>query len=295
MSRSNGVNEGTELGRFLRARRARIGPEEAGLPTGTGTRRTPGLRREELATLAGVSVDYYTRLERGRESRPSPPVIEALGSALQLSGEALERLRDLAQLAARHGGARLPVERSVRPSVIQLLENLRPGPAYVISRTNDILAFNRGGLRLLPGIEEWPARRRNVTRYMFLHPQGRTLFANWEEMVGHSVAHLRAAAGADPDQPELASLVGELLMKSSEFARVWERYEVQSRGGGVKHYRHPDVGSMVLTYEVMALARTDGQRLVAYQATPGSRDYDAMLLLDMADPKDADKSHPAGC
>lgn len=179
--------------------------------------------------------------------------------------------------------------------MIQLLENLRPGPAYVISRTNDILAFNRGGLRLLPGIEEWPARRRNVTRYMFLHPQGRTLFANWEEMVGHSVAHLRAAAGADPDQPELASLVGELLMKSSEFARVWERYEVQSRGGGVKHYRHPDVGSMVLTYEVMALARTDGQRLVAYQATPGSRDYDAMLLLDMADPKDADKSHPAGC
>ncbi|MDJ1133896.1 helix-turn-helix transcriptional regulator [Streptomyces iconiensis] len=278
------MSEGTELGRFLRARRGHVRPEDVGLPAGTGIRRTPGLRREELATLAGVSVDYYTRLERGRESRPSPEVVEALGRALRLRGDALQRLRDLAALAAHNGGAARPVDRAVRPSVLQLLEALRPAPAYVVSRTNDLLAANSPGLRLLPGIEEWPAPRRNITRYMFLHPQGRKLFKDWETRVAHSVAHLRAAAGADPDQPELAALVGELTRKSPVFARVWERYEVQTRGGGVKHYLHPHVGEMTLSYEVMALSRTDGQRLVAHQATPGTPDHDAMLLLDMAHP-----------
>ncbi|MBO8194332.1 helix-turn-helix domain-containing protein [Streptomyces oryzae] len=276
--------EGTELGRYLRARRALIGPEDAGLPAGTGTRRTPGLRREELAALAGVSIDYYTRLERGRETRPSPPVVEALGRALRLRGDALQRLRDLAALAARGDSSPHPVERSVRPSVVQLLETLHPSPAYVVSRTNDILAANQPGMRLMPGIEEWPAKQRNITRYLFLHPLSRTLFQNWEQIIGWSVANLRAAAGADPDQPELAALVGELLLKSPEFARAWERYEVEARGGGVKHYQHPDVGEMTLSYEVMTISRTDGQRLVTYQATPGSPDHDAMLLLDMSDP-----------
>lgn len=276
-----GAGQGTELGRFLRARRARVRPEDAGLPVGTGLRRTPGLRREELATLAGVSVDYYTRLERGRETRPGPAVVDALGRALRLNGDAYERLRDLVALAAGQPADPPPAPgRAVRPSVRVMLEALRPFPAYVVSRTNDLLAANPPGLALLPGMADWPERQRNVTRYLFLHPEGLALYADWEEMARKSVAHLRAVAGADPEAPGLAQLVGELLVKSPDFARIWERYDVQARGGGEKHFRHPAAGAMSLTYEVMAVSRTDGQHLVVYQAPPGSRDHAAMLLLD---------------
>ncbi|MGV9879541.1 helix-turn-helix transcriptional regulator [Streptomyces sp. NPDC003006] len=282
------MTEGTELGRFLRARRGQVRPQDVGLRAGTGVRRTPGLRREELATLAGVSVDYYTRLERGRETRPSPAVVAALGESLQLSGDALHRLHELVALAA--GQPPTPSAgptRTVRESLRVLLETVRPAPAYVVSRTNDLLAANRPGLRLFAGITDWPWERRNITRYMFLHPMGRKLYRDWEEMAAHSAGHLRAVAGADPDMPELAQLVGELVVKSPEFARLWERYDVKERGGGEKHFRHPEVGSLRLSFEVMTISRTDGQRLVTYQAPPGTPDHDAMLLLDMASPEEA--------
>lgn len=281
------MSEGTELGRFLRARRGQIGPRDVGLPTGTGIRRTPGLRREELATLAGVSVDYYTRLERGRETRPSPAVVAALGEVLRLTPDALRRLHELVALAAGQAPAPSPgPSRAVRESVRTLLETLRPAPAYVVSSANDLLAANRPGLRLLPGIADWPPERRNLTRYLFLHPMGRRLYRDWEEMAAHSAAHLRAIAGADPDLPELDRLVGELVRKSPEFARLWERYDVRARGGGHKHFRHPEVGSMHLSFEVMEILRTNGQRLVTYQAPPGTPDHDALLLLDMASPRE---------
>ncbi|WP_414170217.1 helix-turn-helix transcriptional regulator [Streptoverticillium reticulum] len=283
------MSEGTELGRFLRARRGQVRPQDVGLPAGTGIRRTPGLRREELATLAGVSVDYYTRLERGRETRPSPAVVAALGEVLQLSSDALRRLHELVALAA--GRAPTPCRgpaRTVRESVRTMLEMLRPSPAYVVSRTNDLLAANRPGLRLYPGITDWPQERRNITRYLFLHPMGRRLYRDWEKMAAYSAAHLRAMAGADPDAPELARLVGELVVKSPEFARLWERYDVKARGGGRKHFQHPEVGSMCLGFEVMTISRTGGQRLVTYQAPPGTPDHDAMLLLDMASPREAE-------
>ncbi|MFI7090306.1 helix-turn-helix transcriptional regulator [Streptomyces lydicus] len=282
------MSEGTELGRFLRARRGQVRPQDVGLRAGTGVRRTPGLRREELATLAGVSVDYYTRLERGRESRPSPAVVAALGEALQLSDDALHRLHELVALAVGQPPTPSPgPARTVRESVRVLLETVRPAPAYVVSRTNDLLAANRPGLRLFSGITDWPWERRNITRYMFLHPMGRKLYRDWEEKAAHSAGHLRAVAGADPDMPELAQLVGELVVKSPEFARLWERYDVKERGGGEKHFRHPEVGSLCLSFEVMTISRTDGQRLVTYQAPPGTSDHDAMLLLDMASPEEA--------
>ncbi|GAA3087860.1 helix-turn-helix transcriptional regulator [Streptomyces rectiviolaceus] len=275
--------EGTELGRYLRARRAQISPTDAGLPQGTGLRRTPGLRREELATLAGVSVDYYTRMERGRETNPSPSVIDALARALRLSGDAHERLHDLAELASGRLTEPHPTPaHTVRPSVERMLENLSPLPAYVVSRHSYMLAANPAGRRLLPGLWDWPAEKRNVTRYLFLHPVGRVLYQPWEETVAKSVAHLRAVGGVDVDSPQLAALVGELLLKSPDFARLWERYEVKERGGGTKSFDHPKVGAMTLTYEVMKLARTDGQRLVVYQAEPGSADEEAMLRLDPA-------------
>ncbi|MEU8962244.1 MULTISPECIES: helix-turn-helix transcriptional regulator [unclassified Streptomyces] len=289
------MTEGTELGRFLRARRGRIRPQDVGLSGGTGIRRTPGLRREELATLAGVSVDYYTRLERGRETRPSPAVVTALGEALRLSADALQRLHELVALAAGQPPTESPdPAHTVRQSVRVMLETLRPSPAYVVSRVNGLLAANRPGLRLFPGITDWPPEHRNITRYMFLHPMGRRLYRDWEKMAAHSAAHLRAMAGADPDMPELAHLVGELVVKSPEFARLWERYDVQARSGGEKHFEHPEVGSMTLHFEVMSIFRTDGQRLVTYQAMPGTPDHDAMLLLNMASPREASYHERSG-
>jgi transcriptional regulator with XRE-family HTH domain len=278
------MSEPTELGRFLRARRAGIRPADVGLPAGTGTRRTPGLRREELATLAGVSIDYYTRLERGKETRPSPAVVDALGNALRLDDEERAYLRELVIRAARRAPEprRAPCPK-VRESVRLLLETVRPNPAYVVSRVNDFLAANPSGLRLLHGMAEWPASQRNTIRYTFLHPAARALFPDWEHKAKGCVAQLRALAGSDPDAPDLAPLLGELIVKSPDFNRLWERYEVRSIGAGQKTFRHPAVGTMTLTHEVLNLNRTEGQRIIIYMAEPGSADHDMMSLLDMAD------------
>ncbi|MFF9207514.1 MULTISPECIES: helix-turn-helix domain-containing protein [unclassified Streptomyces] len=275
---------GTELGRYLKARRAQVRPQDVGLPAGGGLRRTPGLRREELAALAGVSVDYYIRLERGRETNPSPAVVDALGRALRLRGDGYERLHELAELASGRV-SELPAssDHTVRDSVVRMLESVSPLPAYVVNRYNRVLAANPPGRRLMPGLWDWPESQRNMIRYVFLHPVGRTLYEPWEETVALSVAHLRAVAGADPDDPELTALVGELVLKSPDFARLWERYDVCERGGGQKSFRHPKVGPMTLTYEVMRLARTGGQRMVVYQAAPGTPDEKAMLRLESAD------------
>jgi transcriptional regulator with XRE-family HTH domain len=280
---SQQLSGGSELGRFLRARRAEVTPAEAGLTAGIGLRRTPGLRREELATLAGVSVDYYTRLERGKENRPSPAVVDALARVLRLDDTEHEHLHDLAARAARH----LPEppaapSRSVSPGIKLLLESLRPNPAYVVSRTMDILAANPGGLRLYAGIEDWPVRQRNLARYVFLHPTARELFEDWGNQVRGCVARLRALAGTDPDAPDLTQLVGELLLKSPDFARLWERYEVKSHRQGRKTFHHPQVGDLTLGYQSMQLEGTPGQRMNAYYAEPATPDYDAMILLDLA-------------
>ncbi|WP_435110935.1 helix-turn-helix transcriptional regulator [Nocardiopsis synnemataformans] len=273
----------TELGRFLRARRTQVTPAEVGLTVGTGLRRTPGLRREELATLAGMSIDYYTRLERGRETRPSPPVVDALARALLLDEAEHEHLRELAARAARHAPEppKAP-SRTVRPGTKVLLESLRPFPAHVLSRTTDVLACTPGGLRLLTGLEDWPAKQRNIARYVFLHPRARELFDDWHNQVRGCVARLRTLAGTDPDAPDLTQLVGELLLKSPDFARLWERYEVRGHSHGKKVFHHPDVGDLSLDYQSMQLEESPGHRLVTYYAAPGTPEYDAMVLLDMA-------------
>ncbi|WP_433174326.1 helix-turn-helix transcriptional regulator [Actinoallomurus sp. CA-150999] len=274
---------GTELGRFLRARRTQVTPAEVGLTVGPGLRRTPGLRREELATLAGVSIDYYTRLERGKETRPSPPVVDALARALRLDEAEHDHLRELALRAARQTPEPPTVpSRTVRPGVKLLLESLRPNPAYVVSRSTDLLAYSPAALRLFAGMEDWPVKQRNIARYVFLHPAARDLFDDWDNQVRGCVARLRAVAGTDPDAPDLAQLVGELLLKSPEFARLWERYDVKARPYGRKTYHHPEVGDLTLGYQSMQLEGTPGQRLNAYYAEPGTPDYDAMVLLDMA-------------
>jgi hypothetical protein len=164
-----------------------------------------------------------------------------------------------------------------------LLEALRPNPAYVVSRTYDILAANPGGARLHPGLLDWPPRQRNTIRYTFLHPEARELWPDWEQKARGCVAQLRAIAGTDPDAPDLAALVGELLMKSPDFGRLWGRYEVRRSSTGDRMIRHPLVGVMRLAHEVLAMNRADDHALIVYLAAPGTPDHDAMVLLDTVD------------
>ncbi|MBU3064271.1 helix-turn-helix transcriptional regulator [Nocardia sp. NEAU-G5] len=281
---------GTELGRFLTARRTQVSPAEAGLGPSTGVRRTPGLRREEVATLAGISIDYYTRLERGKETRPSPAVVEALARALKLDHDEHNHLRDLAARAARYAPEPPAVpSRTVRPQLKILLESLRPNPAYITSRTLDLLAYNPGARALYAGIDDWPATQRNLARFLFLHPAAREIYADWDYQIRGCVARLRALAGTDPDAPDLAALVGELLLKSPDFAKLWERYDVTGRATQKKTFHHPHVGTITLSFQGMQLEATPGQRLGIYIAEPGTPDYDAMVLLDMTAPRHAAK------
>jgi len=294
MNSEQQIGGGSELGSFLRARRARVTPEDVGLTAGSGLRRTPGLRREELATLAGISIDYYVRLERGKETRPSASVVDSLARALLLEDDELEHLRSLAARAARSAPEPPAApSRTVRPGVKLLLESLRPHPAHVVSRTNDLLAANPGGLRLLPGIEDWPARERNIARYLFLHPTSRDLFHDWNTQIRGCVAQLRALAGTDPDAPDLTHLAGELLLKSPEFARLWEHYDIKGHSHGRKTFHHPDVGDLTLGYQSMELEGTPGHRMVTYYTEPDTADHDAMVLLDMLGQEQPAKGTPA--
>ncbi|MFD4689314.1 helix-turn-helix transcriptional regulator [Streptomyces sp. NPDC058463] len=282
---------GDELARFLRARRTQTSPGSVGLTPGPGVRRTPGLRREELATIAGISIDYYTRIERGKETRPSPAVIDALARALRLDDDEHHHLRELAARAAHHASEPpLPPSRTVRPHLKLLLETMRPNPAYIVSRSMDLLAWNTGGLALYAGMAEWPASQRNLARYLFLHPTARELFPDWDTQVRGCVARLRAEAGMNPDAPDLVTLVGELLLKSPDFARLWERYEVVGRKKVQKTFHHPQVGVITLSGQSMHIEGTPGQRFGVYTAEPGSPDHDAMLLLDMTSPRPAGRS-----
>jgi len=270
-----------DLGAFLRSRRERTQPSEAGLPAGNGTRRTPGLRREEVATLAGVSIDYYTRLERGRERRPSAAVLDALARVFRLDEPERQHLRALAAHAVGAAVQRSAPVTCVRETARQLLDAVRPSPAAVISRVNDLLAANPAGLALFHGLADWPEGERNLTRFLFLHPGARTLWVDWECIaVGH-VAHLHAMAGQYPGAKDIAALVDDLLAVSPDFARIWDRYDVKPRATGEKRYQHPLVGRMRLGYESLPLVGTDGQRFIVYVAEPGTPDHDAMVLLDL--------------
>ena len=270
----------SQLGEFLRARRARLRPGDVGLPTGTGTRRTPGLRREEIAALAGLSIDYYIRLEQGKETNPGGSILDGLARALRLNEEEHAHLYALANHAAgRTARGSQSASRVVRPGVRQLLETVRPCPAYVLTRTSDLLAANPEALALFAGLADWPPERRNTIRYTFFHPAARELFANWDHSAETTAAHLRSLAADTPADPDVSALIAELLDGSPEFARLWQRHDVRHRRGEAKPFRHPRVGEFTLTTEALYLA--DGQRLTVYQAEPGSRDHDALTLLSM--------------
>jgi transcriptional regulator with XRE-family HTH domain len=268
------------MAEFLRIRRGRIGPADVGLPTGSRPRRTPGLRREELAALAGVSVDYYTRIEQGRETTPSDSVLDALARALRLTGDEHAHLLALADRCAGRTPRRHHADpQPARPGLRLLAESVRPSPAYVLNEINDVLAANPEGLALLPGLGDRPPGQRNTIRYTFLHPAARTLFADWDLVTRNSVAHLHTAEPTAPDRT--AALVTELSAASREFAALWRRHDVLVKRGGETSFRHPVIGSLTLTSEVLS-STGDGQRMLVYLAAPGTPEHDAMILLAMA-------------
>ncbi|MBO0854671.1 MAG: helix-turn-helix domain-containing protein [Nocardia sp.] len=267
------------MAEFLRIRRGSIGPADVGLPIGPRPRRTPGLRREELAALAGVSVDYYTRIEQGREAAPSDAVLGALAAALRLTDDEHTYLLVLADRAAGRAPRRRRTDHTpVRPGLRLLLNSVRPSPAYVLSELNDVLAANPEGMALMPGLNDWPPAARNVIRYTFLHPAARGLFADWDRVARNSVAHLRTAAPASPGQAE--ALADELSSASSEFAALWRRHEVWVKRGGETAFQHPVIGRITLANEILQQGG-DGQRLMIYQAPPGTPEHDALTLLAM--------------
>ncbi len=263
-----------EIGEFLRARRARIQPSDVGLPAG-GRRRVPGLRREELAQLAGVSVDYYTRLEQGRTPTVSDAVLDAIARALRLTAAESAHLRRLVRPARTTRTPRARAQ-TVRPELRRLLEMMRDVPAFVLGRRMDVLALNPLGAAVT-GFS--PDASPNTARHTFLDPTARDFYPEWDRVAEETVAYLRLDAGRHPDDPALAALVGELSMRSQEFRTLWARQDVREKTSGRKLIRHPLVGDLDLRYETLAVHSDEDQLLVTYTAEAGSPTETALRQL----------------
>lgn len=269
-----------ELGEFLRSRRARLRPEDVGLVPFGGRRRVPGLRREELAQLAGVSVDYYVRLEQGRGTNVSGDVLDAVARVLRLDRAEHEHLRNLARPTPKHPARSSPRQR-VRPQLQSILDTLGLLPAYVLGPRMDVLAFNDLADKLLQGaLNAAPARQRNMLRLIFLDRRWRNLYADWEKVARDGVAYLRLEAGTRRDDPELHALVGELSLNSEEFRRWWAAHNVRDKTHGRKRFNHPDVGPLTLAYETLRLPDQPDQALVVLSAEAGSASEQALRQLD---------------
>jgi transcriptional regulator with XRE-family HTH domain len=272
-----------ELGDYLRARRSRLTPEDAGLHAYGERRRVAGLRREELAQLAGVSAGYYTRLEQGLSRNASDSVLAALARALRLDGDETAHLWTLAR--PRGSAARpRPKQERVRASVLTLLSALGDVPAMLVGYRTDVLAWNPMGHALAFGHLPYDApaqagSRPNLARLAFCDPHTSELYADWKATAQDLVAYLRLASGQHRDDPKLASLIGDLSVASPEFARLWAKHTVRQCHGGVRRFRHPLVGSLTLNEEVMEVARDKGQSLVTFSAEHGSPSEDGLRLL----------------
>ncbi|MFJ9605840.1 helix-turn-helix transcriptional regulator [Kitasatospora sp. NPDC101176] len=261
-----------QLGEFLRARRAALRPQDAGVVS-HGTRRVAGLRREEVAVLAGVNADYYTRLEQGRERHPSAQVIDALGRALQLDPDGHAHLHRVAETVPGHRFAH--TTDLVSPALHQLLDGYPAAPAFVVNRTLDVLAANALAAALHSPFE----RMGDLASMVFLDPAGRRFYERWGHTAQAVVGHLRQAAGLDPGSPRLRELVRTLTAHSTDFTRLWESHTVRGKTQDAKHFLHPDVGPLTLTYQAFDVRDAPGQQLVVYQAEPGSPSARALALL----------------
>ncbi len=271
----------TELGAFLRSRRASLSPEQVGVVS-YGARRAPGLRREELAQLAGVSHAYYTRLEQGQSTGASDGVLDALARALRLDADERKHLHRLARPVREQPRVSARPER-VRPQTRQLVEAITDVPMLALDRVNNVLTWNGLGHALLAGhldraSPDAPATRPNTLRMLFLDSHTRELHNDWAQEARRAVASLRLTAGEHPGDPAMAALIGDLAVRSGEFAGLWARHPVQSCTDGIKRYRHPTVGPLDLAF-TMSTTVDNGHRLLMLSATPGSSSYDALALL----------------
>jgi transcriptional regulator with XRE-family HTH domain len=274
------VDTKQEIREFLTSRRARITPDQVGL-TSYGPRRVPGLRREEVAVLAGVSVPYYTRLERGDMNGASESVLGALASALQLDDAERAHLIDLARAA--HPTPARPRRREakqrIRPEVQWTLDAITGAAAFVGNDRLDILAANPLAHALFSELYAAPTRPVNHARFVFLDQRAETFYRDWERIATETVATLRSAAGRDPYNRDLSDLVGELATQSEAFRARWAQHNVRFHNSGVKHFHHPVVGELTLSYNRLDLAADPGLTIFSYAAEPGSRSEEALKLL----------------
>ncbi|RRO18905.1 XRE family transcriptional regulator [Saccharopolyspora rhizosphaerae] len=266
-----------ELSDFLRRARAQVDPSRAGLPPDGRVRRVPGLRREEVARLAGVSTDYYTRLEQGRRITPSPSVIEAIGRALDLDAAGRAHLEDLIEPGT--GPRRPAAVQRLRPGLHQLVDALDGEPALVLGRRLDVLAANRMAKALFTDFDAMPATERNYARWMFLDEAARALFVDWETQARNTVETLRFEVGRDPHDRGTAELVAELRRRSTDFDRWWEQHRVHQRTHGSKRLRHPVVGDLTVEFETLTPPGDPDTTVFLYTAEPHSPSQRALDLL----------------
>jgi transcriptional regulator with XRE-family HTH domain len=271
-----------DLATFLRARRAALRPEAIGL-SGSRRRRVPGLRREELAQLAGVSVAYYTRLEQGHSVNASPSVLDAIARALQLDAVAHDHLHNLARPPRPHPPARTAGP-AVSAGVVRLIAALHDIPACVLGPRMEILAWTRLGHALLAGHLDAaspasPELRPNMALLVFLDPHTRELFVDYDEKAHEAVAFLRRSAGRRPDDPALASIIGTLAMRSKRFVDLWAAAPVQDKTSGTRRFAHPLIGPLELDFQALAVPHSDGQLIVTFTAPAGSASAAGLQIL----------------
>ncbi|MFE7759734.1 helix-turn-helix domain-containing protein [Streptomyces sp. NPDC057418] len=281
------MNKHGRLADFLQARRGRLRPEDVGLPTYGERRRVPGLRREELAMLAGISAPYYTRLEQGQSRNASPEVLDALANALRLDESERVHLHALARAPRRGRAADRPRTERVTPATSALLAAIGDTPAVALGRRGDVLAWNGQGHALFaghlaPDTPDDPGRRPNMARLVFLDAHTRDLYADWPAKARAVVGNLRMTAGRHPDDPLLAALVGELTMRSAEFATMWADHRVAVCDVADYEMRHPLVGTLTVTQQTLQSPQGNGPALVVATAAPGSPSATALTLLTQA-------------
>ncbi|WP_440708204.1 helix-turn-helix transcriptional regulator [Herbiconiux sp. YIM B11900] len=270
----------TDVREFLSSRRARITPEQAGLPVYGGNRRVEGLRREEVAMLTGVSVDYYVRLERGNLAGASESVLDALANTLKLDEAERQYLFDLARASGpTHRRAPKSKPGPVRASVLQVLDAMSDAPAWVRNARHDIIAANRMGRALYSPVFDDPHRPVNTTRFTYLNPAAREFWRDYDQITRDAAAMLRLEAGRTPHDPDLIRLIGELSTQSELFRERWASRDVMFHRSGLKRLHHPVVGDLDLTYESMELPSEPGLVMNVYTAPAGSPTADALRVL----------------
>lgn len=267
------VDPTRELAAFLRTRRERLDPGDVGLPARRQARRTPGLRREEVAELAGISIDYLVRLEQARPLRPSADVVEALARALRLTSDERTYLYDLARQRPR---TTAEPAATAAPPLAGLVAGLSPLPAMLMNHRYDILAWNPDMARLLVDFDTLPLPQRNAMWLCLIHPEIRAYYIDRERVVREGIAHLRAAWAAHPEDPVLNDLIAQCISHNEQFARLWDQRDVRTNGRGHKLIRHPDAGEIAVHFEVLMPLQNSDQRLMICRAADG----DSQAALD---------------